>query len=110
MTPIFIKHRAIKLLSDRELYDNHPDPGRLFALIYQHNNINKSRYIPKWAKHYKGIVDVVYINIYNPYIIIRVIPRFIASTTDNLYEPNIDEVLQLLTYDEVKNKYPEYIV
>ena len=109
MTPSFIKHRAIKLLSDRELYDNHPDLGRLFALIYQHNN-NKSRYIPKWAKHYKGIVDVVYINIYNPYIIIRVIPRFIASTTENLYEPDIDEVLQLLAYDEVKNRYPEYIV
>ena len=108
MTPIFIKHRAIKLLSDRELYDNHPDLGRLFALIYQHND--KSRHIPKWAKHYKGIVDVVYINIYNPYIIIRVIPRFIASTADNLYEPSIDEVLQLLAYDEVKNRYPEYIV
>jgi len=108
MTPNFIKHRAIKLLSDRELYDNHPDPDRLFALIYQHNN--KSRYIPKWAKHYKGIVDVVYIDIYNPYVVIRVIPRFIASIADNLYEPNTDEILQLLTYDEVKNRYPEYIV
>jgi len=86
----------------------------IFILLHSKNKANvKSDKTTKWAINYQGIAIVKDIFITNNSKIALIVGPYSSYNLNKKYKdyiPDDDEILEILTIDDLKDKYFEYLV